>query len=87
MLKGKELGMTSVLGLIAISLIVPFNAHDVSAVKSNLAPDNTKAGTDNQKTMMRINSGNIPHKECPDKGPIPPDCTKNPFPNSTMALR
>jgi hypothetical protein len=37
--------------------------------------------------MMRSNSGNIPHKECPDKGPIPPECTKNPFHNSTMAIR
>jgi hypothetical protein len=67
MLKGKELVIIAMLSVIAILLIVPFYTHDVSAVKSNLAPDNTKSSNDNQKTIMRSNSRKNAHKECPDK--------------------
>jgi hypothetical protein len=67
MLKGKELVIIAVLSVIAISLLVLFYTLDVSAVKSNLAPDNTKSSNDNQKTIMRSNSGKNAHKECPDK--------------------
>ena len=67
MLKGKELVIIAVLSVIAISLFVIFYTLDVSAVKSNLAPDNTKSSNDNQKTIMRSNSRKNAHKECPDK--------------------
>jgi len=67
MLKGKELVIIAVLSVIAISLFVLFYTLDVSAVKSNLAPDNTKSSNDNQKTIMRSNSRKNAHKECPDK--------------------
>lgn len=67
MLKGKELVIIAVLSVIAISLFVLFYTLDVSAVKSNLAPDNTKSSNDNQKTIMRSNCGKNAHKECPDK--------------------
>jgi hypothetical protein len=67
MLKGKELVIIAVLSIIAISLFVLFYTLDVSAVKSNLAPDNTKSSNDNQKTIMRSNCGKNAHKECPDK--------------------
>ena len=67
MLKGKELVIIAVLSVIAISLFVLFYTLDVSAVKSNLASDNTKSSNDNQKTIMRSNSGKNAHKECPDK--------------------
>lgn len=67
MLKGKELVIIVVLSIIAISLFVLFYTLDVSAVKSNLAPDNTKSSNDNQKTIMRSISGKNAHKECPDK--------------------
>jgi hypothetical protein len=49
MLKGKELVIIAMLSVIAISLFVLFYTLDVSAVKSNLAPDNTKSSNDNQK--------------------------------------
>lgn len=68
MLKGKELVIIAMLSVIAISLFVLFYTLDVSAVKSNLAPDNTKSSNDNQKTIMRSNSRKNAHKECPDKG-------------------
>jgi hypothetical protein len=67
MLKGKELVIIAMLSVIAISLFVLFYTLDVSAVKSNLAPDNTKSSNDNQKTIMRSNSRKNAHKECPDK--------------------
>jgi hypothetical protein len=67
MLKGKELVIIAVLSVIAISLFVLFYTLDVYAVKSNLAPDNTKSSNDNQKTIMRSNCGKNAHKECPDK--------------------
>jgi hypothetical protein len=67
MLKGKELVIIAMLSVIAISLFVLFYTLDVSAVKSNLAPDNTKSSNDNQKTIMRSNCGKNAHKECPDK--------------------
>jgi len=67
MLKEKELVIIAVLSVIAISLFVLFYTLDVSAVKSNLAPDNTKSSNDNQKTIMRSNSRKNAHKECPDK--------------------
>ena len=67
MLKEKELVIIAVLSVIAISLFVLFYTLDVSAVKSNLAPDNTKSSNDNQKTIMRSISGKNTHKECPDK--------------------
>jgi hypothetical protein len=67
MLKEKELVIIAVLSVIAISLLVLFYTLDVSAVKSNLAPDNTKSSNDNQKTIMRSNSRKNAHKECPDK--------------------
>ena len=67
MLKGKELVIIAVLSVIAISLFVLFYTLDVSAVKSNLTPDNTKSSNDNQKTIMRSNSRKNAHKECPDK--------------------
>jgi hypothetical protein len=67
MIKGKELVIIAVLSVIAISLFVLFYTLDVSAVKSNLAPDNTKSSNDNQKTIMRSNSRKNAHKECPDK--------------------
>ena len=67
MLKGKELVIIAMLSVIAISLFVLFYTLDVSAVKSNLAPDNTKSTNDNQKTIMRSNSRKNAHKECPDK--------------------
>jgi hypothetical protein len=67
MLKGKELVIIAVLSVIAISLLVLFYTLDVSAVKSNLAPDNTKSSNDNQKTIMRSNSRKNAHKECPNK--------------------
>jgi hypothetical protein len=67
MLKGKELVIIAALSVIAISLFVLFYTLDVSAVKSNLAPDNTKSSNDNQKTIMRSNCGKNAHKECPDK--------------------
>jgi hypothetical protein len=67
MLKGKELVIIAVLSVIAISLLVLFYTLDVSAVKSNLAPVNTKSSNDNQKTIMRSNSRKNAHKECPDK--------------------
>ena len=67
MLKGKELVIIAVLSIIAISLFVLFYTLDVSAVKSNLAPDNTKSSNDNQKTIMRSNCGKNAHKKCPDK--------------------
>jgi hypothetical protein len=66
-LKGKELVIIAMLSVIAISLFVLFYTLDVSAVKSNLAPDNTKSSNDNQKTIMRSNSRKNAHKECPDK--------------------
>jgi hypothetical protein len=40
MLKGNELVIIAVVSAIAISLFVLFYTLDVSAVKSNLAPDN-----------------------------------------------
>jgi len=67
MIKGKELVIIAMLSVIAISLFVLFYTLDVSAVKSNLAPDNTKSSNDNQKTIMRSNSRKNAHKECPDK--------------------
>jgi hypothetical protein len=67
MLKGKELVIIAMLSVIAISLFVLFYTLDVSAVKSNLAPHNTKSSNDNQKTIMRSNCGKNAHKECPDK--------------------
>ena len=67
MLKGKELVIIAMLSVIAISLFVLFYTLDVSAVKSNLASDNTKSSNDNQKTIMRSNSRKNAHKECPDK--------------------
>jgi len=67
MLKGKELVIIAMLSVIDISLLVLFYTLDVSAVKSNLAPDNTKSSNDNQKTIMRSNSRKNAHKECPDK--------------------
>jgi hypothetical protein len=67
MLKGKELVIIAVLSVIAISLFVLFYILDVSAVKSNLAPDNTKSSNDSQKTRMHSNCGKNAHKECPDK--------------------
>jgi hypothetical protein len=67
MLKGKDLVIIAMLSVIAISLFVLFYTLDVSAVKSNLAPDNTKSSNDNQKTIMRSNSRKNAHKECPDK--------------------
>ena len=67
MLKGKELVIIAVLSVIAISLFVLFYTLDVSAVKSNLAPDNTKSSNDSQKTIMHSNCGKNAHKECPDK--------------------
>jgi hypothetical protein len=67
MLKGKELVIIAMLSVIAISLFVLFYTLNVSAVKSNLAPDNTKSSNDNQKTIMRSYSRKNAHKECPDK--------------------
>jgi hypothetical protein len=87
MLKGKELVIIAVLSVIAISLFVLFYTLDVSAVKSNLAPVNTKSSNDNQKTIMRSLAERMHIRSALIKDPIPPDCTKNPFPNSTMALR
>jgi hypothetical protein len=67
MLKGKELVIIAALSVIAISLFVLFYTLDVSAVKSNLAPNNTKSSNDSQKTIMHRNCGKNAHKECPDK--------------------
>ncbi|MFZ0326640.1 MAG: hypothetical protein WBP64_00150 [Nitrososphaeraceae archaeon] len=41
---------------------------------------------DNQKSMVRNNSGPTP-PPCPPNGPIPPNCTMKPFPNATLAIR
>lgn len=46
MLKGNELVIIAVVSAIAISLFVLFYTLDVSAVKSNLAPDNTKSSNE-----------------------------------------
>jgi hypothetical protein len=82
------------LSVIAVSLMMPFYSYSTFALKSNPCPKycdgccvSTKPknstglaaigrANDNQKALVRDN-GPTP-LACPDKGPIPPDCTLKP---------